>query len=402
MGRYMIRGLGLAAALMGWVGTTSVDASALPPEWLEGVRSEAARLGIRTATLNAALSRMEFLDRVIELDRRQPEFTQTFWRYLDGHINAEQVARGRSLLARHGKLLDRVFRAHGVQPRFLVAFWALETNFGDFTGKVPLLGSLATLSFDDRRSSFFRHQLMAALQLVDSGDIPLDATGSWAGAVGQTQFMPITYRDFAEDFDGDGRRDLWRSLPDIFASSARYLSGSGWRPGETWGREVHLPANFDFAEAGLETERPLREWAGLGVRRADGAPLPDSDVRGSIILPGGHRNPAFLVYGNFKAILIWNRSLLYAVAVGHLADRLVSDGVRLLKPRPVPEDPLSRSQVIEMQQLLSRQGFLATEPDGLVGPATRNAVKAFQKRENLPADSHPTPELLERLRAALP
>lgn len=368
-------------------------------DWVGELRREALAEGIGAATFDRAFAGLAPIERVIELDRKQPEFTQTFWQYLDKRVTPERIERGRAQLADHRTLLEAVSRRYGVQPRFLVAFWALESNFGDYTGTFPAVAALATLAYDERRSSFFRQQLLALLAIIDKDGIPVDANSSWAGAMGQPQFIPTTYQDFAVDFDGDGKRDLWNSLPDVFGSAANYLASAGWQGNRTWGREVRLPADFDYRLTGLEIEKPLVEWQRLGVRKADGGNLPRVAIEGSIILPGGATGgPALLVYRNFRTIMIWNRSILYAVAVGHLADRLAGQG-EFVTPRPEKEVPLSRSEVMEIQHHLGKLGFDVGEPDGIVGPNTRNAIKGFQQSAHLPADGYPTLELLERLRS---
>lgn len=391
-----ILGLALALALLG--GVHGARAATDFSTWLDGVRREARAAGISEATLDATLSDVAPLARVIELDRRQPEFTQTFWAYLDKRIDTRRVERGRALLGEHHTLLQAVRARYGVQPRFLVAFWALESNFGDYTGGFSVIDALATLAFDERRGAFFRTQLMDALRIVEDGDIaPKAMQGSWAGAMGQVQFIPSTFLRHAVDFDGDGRRDLWRSLPDIFASAANYLRAVGWNGGQTWGREVRLPDGFDPGLADLKIRKSLAEWQRLGVRRIDGRDLPVADMRGAVVLPAGLAGPAFLVYGNFDAILRWNRSILYAIAVGHLADRLV--GLPPLQSaRPALEQPLSRAQVAEMQDLLAALGYDPGEPDGVVGGRTRDAIKAFQRQADLAADGYPTIDLLDALR----
>ncbi len=366
--------------------------------WLDGLRRAARAAGISQATIETALTGITPIERVIELDRRQPEFTQTFWAYLDKRVTAERIERGRSLLARHRKLLDAVYARYNVQPRFLVAFWALESNFGDHTGGFSVIGALATLAFDERRSAFFRTQLLDALKILDEGHIaPAKMSGSWAGAMGQLQFIPSTFVNYAVDYDGDKRRDIWNSLPDIFASAANYLGRIGWRGDETWGREVRLPPDFDWDLAGLRMRKDLAEWQRFGVRRADGRDLPKADLKAAVILPTGHKGPAFLVYRNFDAILAWNRSILYAVAVGHLADRLAGKG-RLRTARPANEQPMSRSQVEKMQALLVLLGFDAGAPDGVVGAKTRTALGVFQRQAGLIPDGYPTIEILEDLR----
>ncbi|MBW2485540.1 MAG: lytic murein transglycosylase [Deltaproteobacteria bacterium] len=365
--------------------------------WLEDFRQEARTKGISEATLHAALDDLQPIPRVIELDRKQPEFTQTFWRYLDARVTEDRVERGRMLRELHTELLDSIAREYGVQPRFLVAFWGLETNFGDYLGSFPVIGSLATLAHDPRRSDFFRTELLAALSIIDAGHIPVsEMVGSWAGAMGQPQFMPSTFVRFAVDGDGDGRRDIWHSLPDVFASAANFLSKSGWQGERNWGREVKLPPDFALELAGLEVEKSLVAWQVLGVRKINGDELPRVNIKASVVLPAGHAGPAFLVYNNFRTTLQWNRSDLYAIAVGHLADRIAGKEA-LATARPVSEQRLSRNQVEKIQELLTAQGFDPGPIDGVVGSQTRQAIKEFQRMAKLPADGHPTPELLEEL-----
>ena len=368
------------------------------PDWVAELRGEAERRGVSAGTLDATLGQARLLDEVIALDRKQPEFSQTFWQYLDKRVTPQRIDRARRLLAEHRGLLEATQRRFGVQPRFVVAFWALESNFGDFTGSHSAVSALATLAFDDRRSGFFREQLLALLQSIDDGDIPAAATGSWAGALGQPQFIPTTYRRFGVDGDGDGRRDLWGSLADVFASTANYLAASGWDDERTWGREVRLPANFDLTLSGLETQKPLAEWKRLGVRDADGRALPSADLSASLLLPGGVAGgPALLVYPNFRTIMTWNRSILYAVAVGHLADRIA--GAEPFRAVPPANDvALSRTELMEIQDRLGRLGFDIGDPDGVVGPRTRRAIMTFQQEARLPADGYPTGALLDTVR----
>ena len=365
--------------------------------WLEGLKQEARTKGISEATLHEALDNLQPIPRVIELDRRQPEFTQTFWRYLDARVTEGRIERGRMLLEAHKDLLDDVEKHYGVQPRFLVAFWGLETNFGDYLGSFPVIGSLATLAHDPRRNDFFRAELLAALSIIDAGHIPAqEMFGSWAGAMGQPQFMPSTFVHFAVDGDGDGRKDIWHSLPDVFASAANFLSESGWQGDKTWGREVKLPADFDLELTGFEVEKTLAAWPILGVRKINANDLPRVNMKGSLILPAGHSGPAFLVYNNYRTTLRWNRSDLYAIAIGHLADRITGKGA-LRTTRPASEQRLSRNQVEKIQELLSTHGFDPGRVDGVIGSQTRRAIKEFQRTAKLPADGHPTPELLEAL-----
>lgn len=369
-------------------------------QWLDGLRQEALTRGISSATLDRAFRNVAPIDRVLELDRRQPEFSQSFWSYLDRAISDARVDKGKALLVQHAALLGRIEARFGVQPRFLVAFWGLETNFGEHLGGFPVIGALATLAHDPRRSDFFRAELLAALSILEAGDIdPQTMMGSWAGAMGQPQFMPTTFVRYATDGDGDGHRDIWTSLPDVFASASNFLKNLGWDGQQTWGREVVLPAGFDIELADLKIRKPVSAWQDLGVRRPGGGPLPSADFEASIVLPAGASGPAFLVYGNFRAILGWNRSILYAVAVGHLADRFVG-GEPIQAKRPAGDERLSRDEILAMQEALGRLGFEAGTPDGIVGAQTREALKGFQRSRNLPPDGYPTPALVRQLRAA--
>jgi membrane-bound lytic murein transglycosylase B len=366
--------------------------------WKGALRQEALGRGISQATLDKALTLAAPIPRIIELDHKQPEFTQTFWRYLDARVNETRIARGRAMLKDHAALLDKVWRKYHVPPRFLVAFWGMESNYGDHFGGYPVVDALATLAYDPRRSRFFREQLFDALKIIDRGDISVEQMrGSWAGAMGHLQFIPSTFVQYAVDADGDGKRDIWNSLPDTFATAANYLSSIGWHGDETWGREVRLPEGFDYELASSSVSKPLAEWAKLGVRQVNGKPLPHAGLKATLVLPSGYQGPAFLAYANYDRILNWNRSALYAIAVGHLADRLIGRGP-LQGPRPANEQPLSRATVIEMQQRLAAHGFDVGATDGVIGPTTRTAIRDFQKAKGMTPDGFPTTELLEKLR----
>lgn len=372
--------------------------------WLAAFRQEALADGISPATFEAAFAGLDLpIQRVLELDRFQPEFTQTLGTYLRRGVSEDRIRKGREMLARHGKLLSRIEATYGVQPRFLVAFWGLETNFGATFGGFPVVGALATLAQDGRRSAFFRAELMRALHILEAGHIaPGRMIGSWAGAMGHLQFMPSTFARHAVDRSGDGHIDIWGSLDDTFASAANYLSAIGWQGDQTWGREVRLPAGFDLNLVGLETRKPLADWRDLGLRRADGGPLPVvAGMEGSVLLPAGIEGPAFLVYDNFRAIMDWNRSILYAIAVGHLADRLAGLPPLVNTP-PANENPLSRNEVKEIQDRLNRLGFEAGEADGIAGAQTRAALSAFQRSADVPADGYVDAKALDRLRKTTP
>jgi membrane-bound lytic murein transglycosylase B len=313
------------AALLIAMATASADAN--PQDfsgWLDGVRAEARASGISENTIDIALNGIEPLPRVIELDRNQPESTLRFEDYMARLVSEERVNTGRALMAQNAALLQQVSDRYGVQPAFIVAFWGVESNYGHLVGDFNVLAALATLAYDGRRSAYFRKELLQALRIVDEGHIaPASMTGSWAGAMGQNQFMPSSFLDYAVDFDNDGRRDIWSSQADVFASIANYLSKSGWNPGQSWGRQVRIPALFDQSLIGLDQQRRSEEeWARLGVVLADGSPLPASPTLASLVQPAGPGGAVYLVYDNYRTILRWNRSLYFATAVGSLADRL--------------------------------------------------------------------------------
>ena len=332
--------------------------------------------------------------RVLQLDRQQPEFTSTLAGYLDRRVSESHVRQGRALLEEHQPLLDAITREYGVPGRYLIAFWGLETNYGQYTGRLSTLQSLATLACDPRRADFFRGELIAALQLVDQGTVqPDQLRGSWAGALGNFQFLPSVYRDYAVDASGDGRADLWESFEDAAVSAANFLKARGWQAGERWGREVLLPADFDLDL--LEQRQPLEAWADAGLQRADGAALPVADLEAQLLLPAGVNGPAFLVYENFDVIMRWNPSRFYALAVGRLADRLAGAD-ELTRPPPATE-PLAIETVQRMQEQLNALGFDAGEPDGRIGPVTRSALRAFQQQRGIPADGFPDEVTRQRL-----
>ncbi len=369
-------------------------------EWLLDLRAEAMNLGISAATLDAALASVEApIPRVLELDRSQPEFVQTFSGYMRNRLSDARIARGQKLLEDYADLFSRIQAEYGVQPHYLVSFWALESNFGDFTGGFSVINALATLAYDPRRRDMFRKELLTALRIIQEGHIAADSmTGSWAGAMGQCQFMPSTFYNYARDGDGDGRVDIWNSVPDVMTSAANYLSQNGWQGDERWGREVVLPAGFDFTQTGTGVRKTVTDWNRLGVRRTDGAPLGNADMLGSIVLPAGAQGPAFLTYQNYRTTMVWNRSTFYAISVGHLADRFVGGGPIAYMPSE-EERPLSRDEVIELQTLLNQQGIDVGTSDGISGSRTRAGVREYQARSGIPTDGYANFDLLERLRA---
>ena len=290
--------------------------------WLGKLRAEAEGKGISRSVRDEALAGIQPIPRVIELDRRQPEFTLTFAQYRDRVVPQSRIKIGRVKYQENRDLLEEVGGKIGVQPRFIVALWGIETDFGRVTGGFKVIPALATLAHDGRRSAFFRKELLNALQILHEGHIaPKEMMGSWAGAMGQSQFMPSSFLAHAVDYNGDGRRDIWTTRPDVFASAANYLTKSGWRADQTWGREVKLPPGFDFALADLKVRKPIGGWQALGVRQPDGGDLPTRQLSASIVLPEkGKMSPAYLVYSNYRTTLRWNRSTYFALAVGLLSD----------------------------------------------------------------------------------
>jgi membrane-bound lytic murein transglycosylase B len=287
--------------------------------FLSSVRRDAIAQGVRASTVDLALGQTEYLPHVIELDRAQPEHTMTFAGFLEKVVTPQKTADGRAALSENWPLLMRVHQRFNVQPRFIVALWAVESNFGKVMGNYKVVSSLATLAFDGRRREVFRPELIAALRIIDQGNIHTDAMlGSWAGAMGQCQFMPTTFLNFAVDFDGDGKRDIWGDRADVLGSIANYLNQLGWHGNESWGHSVVVPANFDARSTGLDVRRATAEWSRLGVKTSDSSPLPA--LQASLVLPDGAGGPALLVYDNFRAIMKWNKSTFFAGAVGLLAD----------------------------------------------------------------------------------
>jgi membrane-bound lytic murein transglycosylase B len=272
--------------------------------------------------VNAALADVAPIERVTELDRNQPEFRLDFWGYVNRVVSDVRISQGREQLALHQGLLSKVSERYGIPEEILVAAWAIESNFGRTQGSFSVIAALVTLAYDQRRAAFFRGELFHALRILDDGHVTLDdMQGSWAGAMGQLQFMPSTFVDYALDGDGDGRKDIWTSEADALESAANFMS-SGWQPGYIWGRQVTVPDDFDTELEGLDTRRSLAEWQSLGVRTIEGDDLPVIDYTGSIVLPADELEPAFLVYQNYRMIMRWNRSHLFSISLGHLADRI--------------------------------------------------------------------------------
>lgn len=367
-------------------------------QWRDGFRAQALAAGISAQTFDAAFEGIEPDDSVVTADRSQPEFTRPVWQYLESAVSAARVRNGQARSLENAEVLQRIETTYGVDRATVVAIWGMESNFGQQMGSKNVIRSLATLAYEGRRPDFGRDQLIAALQILQHGDVPArNMIGSWAGAMGQTQFIPTTYNRYAVDFDGDGRRDIWGSSEDALASTANYLHVSGWQPGRTWGFEVRLPEGFDYAQADMSIRKPIAQWRRLGVQPVNGNLPIDPAGDASLLIPAGYRGPAFLVTDNFRAILTYNNSTSYALAVGLLADSFKGGG-QLIGQWPVDERPLSRSERIELQQKLMDRGYAPGTPDGIIGANTRRAIRAYQTAIHWPADGYPTQALLERLR----
>lgn len=366
--------------------------------WVAEVSRDALAAGIRPATVQQALGSAQLQPRVIELDRAQPEFTRTPWAYLDTAVSPQRVAQGQAKRAEYQAPLDAAAVRYGVPAEVVTAIWGMESNYGQNFGSFRTVDALATLGYEGRRRGWARSELLAALRILDQGDIaPERMEGSWAGAMGHTQFLPSVFLAYAIDADGDGRRDIWGSVPDVTASTANFLQHSGWRSGEPWGVEVQLPPGFDYARADPGVRQTSAQWAAEGLRAIDGQPLPTIEAA-SVAIPAGARGPAFLVGGNFRALLRYNNSVNYALAVGLLA-RQIGGGPGVVAPWPRELEALSRTQVRELQTALNQRGYAVGTPDGVVGPATRAGLRQYQQSLGGVADGYPTLELLQQLLA---
>jgi lytic murein transglycosylase len=365
--------------------------------WLADFRKEAAAEGISQRTISSALDGIALDQSVISRDRRQGFFSKSFLDFSDKLATANRVQSGRAQIAKNKAAFDRVDKEFGVPAPVITGFWALESDFGAGMGKFPILGALATLAYDCRRGPMFRDELKAALKIIDRGDMtPQTMIGSWAGEIGQTQFLPTRYLEHAIDYDGDGRPNLFANPTDIIGTTANYMTHLGWRRGEPWIEEVEVPDKLAWEEADLTIKHPRSQWAAWGVTRRGGAALPDDSLPASLLLPMGRYGPAFLAYPNFDVYLQWNQSLNYATTAAYLATRI--DGAPAMG-RGSPGIPvLSPDESKELQRLLVKRGFDVGEIDGKIGLKTRQAVKVVQKKLGFPADSYPTPELLSAMR----
>lgn len=367
--------------------------------WVEGFRGRALAVGVSPAAFDAGMAGVSFLPKVVERDRRQDEFTKTLWEYLDKAVSDDRIALGQRALREQAAVLDRVEATYGVDRQVVVAIWGLESSYGAVRGDVPTISALATLAYDGRRGAFFEAELIEALRILQHGDAtPAQMLGSWAGAMGHTQFMPSSWAKLAVDFDGDGKRNVWGDDPaDALASTAAYLAKAGWKKGAPWAIEVRLPEGFDYMLAGPRTQKPLGYWAGLGLSNAEGGALA-GDHWASLLLPAGARGPAFLIFDNFAAIETYNLADAYVIAVGHLADRLAG-GAPFRGTWPRDLRVLDYFERIELQERLTAAGFDTLGADAKMGPRTLAAIRGYQRHSGLVPDGYPSLALLERLRA---
>ncbi len=372
--------------------------------WVEGVKAEARTKGISQSTLDTAFERVDLNERVIELNENQPEFSRAIWDYMDSAVSSDRVSKGRQMMRKYRKSLGRGERKHGVPSSVITAIWSLESNFGQNLGGFNVIEALATLGFEGRRASFGREQLLAALRILENGDISAGRMiGSWAGAMGQTQFIPTVFLQYAEDGNGDGKRNLWDTRADVFASTANYLEQKGWVEDAPCFDEVRVPEGFDYAQADIGTEKSVRDWSDLGVTLWDGRSLKrrsdqDASAPAAILLPAGYKGPAFIAYPNFKVVLAYNNAISYALAICQLSNRF-SGGSGFHTSWPRDETPiLSRTDRVELQTLLAQRKYDVGEPDGVIGRRTREAIRGYQRGAGMKPDGFATLALLQSLR----
>jgi membrane-bound lytic murein transglycosylase B len=360
-------------------------------------RATAIAAGIKPETYDRSMAGINRNPRVEQANLQQPEFVKPIWDYLDGAVSDKRVASGAQLLAADATMLQKIERRFGVQPEYLVAIWGIESNYGDQMGHLNMFEALATLAYDGPRADFGRKELIAALKMEERENLdPKQMTSSWAGAFGQTQFVPSSFLTNAVDGDGDGKIDLWHSPADALASTALLLANAGWKDPGSWGCEVTLPAGFDYADADIDTVKTVEEWKKIGVRRANGEPLPAGDVHAAILVPAGAHGPAFMVFDNFRAVLKYNNAQSYALAVGVLADR-IKGGPPVMAAWPRQEAPLTREERIAFQNDLKKLGYDPGDIDGVLGHKVRASIRAYQKAHGMPADGFATEDLLVRM-----
>jgi lytic murein transglycosylase len=372
--------------------------------FLSQLKQDATTEGVSSRALAAASPGLVYDQGIVNRDRGQRVFGQIFTEFAGRMAADYRMQQGQIRIKTYAQAFARAEKEYGVPPAVIAAFWGLESDFGANMGKLSSLRSLVSLAYDCRRSKMFEGETIAALKIIDRGDLtPNEMVGSWAGELGQTQFLPTHYVNYAVDYDGDGKRDLLRSAPDVIGSTANYIAtGLKWRRGEPWLQEVrvssNVPSSFPWDQADLTIKHPRSEWAQWGVTYADGRPLPNDALPASLLLPMGRTGPAFLAYANFAAYTEWNNSLIYSTTAGYLATRIAGAAPMHRPAAPVPQLPFN--EIRDLQQILTRQGFNVGKVDGVLGQQSRTAVKAMQVKYGLPADSWPTAELLTRLRSA--
>jgi len=401
--------LGALTATLAFVATSALAQNPGPcrrgvgfPQFLAQLEQDAVKAGVSQRALSEAAPYLVFDQGIVNRDRGQRVFGQLFTQFA-GRMAADfRMQQGRQYIQRYAQAFARAEKEYGVPPAVIAAFWGLESDFGANMGNLPTLKSLVSLAYDCRRSEMFQAETIAALKVIDRGDLsPAEMIGSWAGELGQTQFLPTHYVNYAVDYDGDGRRNLLRSGPDVIGSTANYIAtGLKWKRGEPWLEEIHAPANLPWEETDLSIKHKRSEWAKWGVTYPDGRPLPNDDLASSVLLPMGRFGPAFLAYPNFAAYTEWNNSLIYSTTAGYLASRIAGAAPMRKPAQPVPQ--LAFNEVRELQQLLVRAGFNVGKVDGVLGQQSRVAVKAMQVKYGLPADAWPTAELLARMRGTTP
>ncbi|MDO6456985.1 lytic murein transglycosylase [Celeribacter halophilus] len=366
--------------------------------WIANFKQRARREGISETVLNQAFRGVRYNTDVIAKDRRQSEFTKQIWDYLDSAASPTRVSNGQKAMRKYAKTLDAIERRFGVDKYVVTAIWGLESAYGEHRGDVNVIEAMATLAYDGRRGKFFEAQLIAALKILQKGDThPRNMKGSWAGAMGHTQFIPTSFEAFAVDGDGDGKRDIWSNDPtDALASTAAYLARHGWNKGQPWGVEVRLPSGFDYSSARRDNMRSPSDWAALGVVGVDGRAVPNYG-RASILLPAGASGAAFMIFDNFAVLERYNKADAYVIGVGHLSDRL-KGGPAIQASWPRGYQPLSFQEKKQMQRILKRKGFLDDKVDGIIGPNTTNAIRAFQTSIGVTPDGYPSQTLLKQLR----
>lgn len=391
----------LAAKTIPARATTELDLTADAagfPGWVSAFRRRALAQGIRADVLDRSFRDVTFDESVIRLDRNQSEFVKPIWEYLDSAVSESRITNGKAQLAKYGPVLDRIERQYGVDKQAVLAIWGMETNYGTFRGSSNTIRSLATLAYEGRRADFFEAELIQALKIIQEGHVtPEQMKGSWAGAMGHTQFMPSSFWAHAVDFTGDGKRDLWSDDPsDALASTASYLKHFGWTKGQPWGVEVQLPPGFDFTLANRAIVKSPGEWSAMGVRDMDGRAVRDYG-EASILLPAGGRGAAFMIFGNFRVIERYNPADAYVIGVGHLGDRIMG-GPPIRGAWPRGDRGLTLAERKELQQRLTERGFDTEMIDGRIGPRTISALRSYQIAEGIMPDGYPSLRLLERMR----